>query len=257
MPDSRSLFTPWHEDAINLASSVVMTNPDTAYPIGNAVNEDPEDTAKASGTTTTVTVTLPSSMLVQAAFVGNTNATSMAIQNNSGSFNQAIAVPPRTVDGKQVNGFVSWAGTSDTIFKFVLSKTGAAVLEFGRLCLLLALREMVFVARDQGTFGLMRPGTIDNVTRYGSRTRASSPVLQRYVSGVVRRYADLDTHLILDGHVNGLNRGFFFVPDDQVNAAWYAQLGAVEAQWSRYAPAGMAYRIRVEEKAQGAPPDYA
>lgn len=256
---SKSLYAPASYEVIPSAT-VTMTDEDSSYPAVNAQNDEVEDTAKATGQTTIFTCNFaPTLIAVEpvAAAVINTNATEINISNDAG-LDEDIAVPSRTLDGKQRNGWIDLRGLLnrlDSKFYFTLSKDGTAQLEVGRLVLVLSLLEFVWSPGVE--FGHTRYGSVRNRTRLGSVRRRLSPVAPpRTGIGQFEDLADLTALLDLEAMGNGLGRGFLVIPDQTKNDALFVQPAEDAMRWIDQGGA-MALRLPIEEIPMGLPPDRA
>lgn len=248
-----SLFA-YPSDDIVAAATLSMTNEDTDYPDGNLQNENPADTAKSTTTSTTVTVTASSAQQIVAAAYFNSNATTASVENDA-TLNQSFTIPSRTTDGQIVNpwkNLTSVANNTDDVWRFVFSKTGSEVWEGGRLVLSTALRDLDWIYPVR--FGVRRPGVVVNTTRLGTRQILSSGVRQRFARGVVRKHTALALFQELDAQVNGSALGFLFIPESDVNDAWFATLAPSSIEWSRLNPNASEFQVEIVELCMGAPP---
>lgn len=247
-----SLYALPTDDLIRTAA-LSMSTEDSAYPITNVQNEDPADTAKSTTTSTVVTITVPSST-PRALSIINTNATSIVLTNAAGMASQAQIVPSRTVDGKQINGFKDMDGVllrTSTVFTLTMSKTGTSPLEVGRIVLVTALRELVWLPNVE--FGIARPGAVRNRTRLGSVARRLSPTWKRSGTGQFLDVSELANLRAWEAAGNGLGYGALLIPDRRVNDAWFVQPAEDGVKWTG-GDAQIDLKLALEEISMGLPP---
>lgn len=238
------------------AAALAMTNQDANYPVGNAQDDDPANTAKATGTSTVVTITTPSITAVLYSVI-NTNATSISLTNGAGMAAQAQAIPSRTLDGKQRNGFKYFAGVAlatSTTWTLTMSKTGAQPLEFGRIVLVVAVWDLKWLRGVD--YDLRRPGAARNVTRLGTVNRRLSPVSQRSGNGQFLHDDAFTVMANVEAGSNGLGNGFLVVPDRDVNDAMFMQVAEDAIRWKDQI-SHVDLRLPMEEITMGLPPNLA
>lgn len=251
---ARGLFSLPSDDLIRTAA-LVATNEDPDYPVTNVQDDDPSNTFKATGTSSVITATVTSSTPVAFAFV-NTNMAAGALTNGGALVSQAQTVPSRTVDGKQRNGWKNITGVAartSTTFIFTISKTGSAPLEIGKILLLAAIRDVLWLPKVN--YSLKRPGSVRNTTRLGAISRRLSPVAApRIAAGKVNRASELATLLDLEASSNGLGYGFFLVPDRDENDAWFCMPTEDAAKWMRENSTIAEIEFAAQELSMGLPP---
>ncbi len=249
------------EDAI-WDADLSMTNEsaDPDYAVENVQDNDPMNTARGTTTLSNIAATLAATITPEAAGVCNTNATDIGFTNGVG-LNVDIEVPERTADGKQRNGWVDLRdlpNRTDDLFTFELFKTGAVVIEVGRLVIVETLYDIPVLWESAGDveFGEERPGEYENVTRLGKTWRRVSPVAAlRRMRGDVIDAEYFDVLRQLQAENRGLDRGFFFAPYADRNDWWFAQLVLEEHTWNPRSRAATRMTLHVKELSMGAPPD--
>jgi hypothetical protein len=250
-----SLYAPPWTDIVREAA-LVAGDDDPAYPVTNAQNDDTADTAKALGLTDTIEVPVVGDPVEAiAAAVFNTNATEPIVVRSDDGLEEEIAIPDRTPDGKQRNGWIylgDKTGRTSDKFYFDLAKTGSAVLEYGRLLIVTALLELVWLPLPE--FGFTRPGALRNRTRLGKVHRRLSPVAApRTGMGQFVDIDELDALLNLEAASNGLGQGFLLIPDRRKNDALFVQCGEDALRW-RGGDSQIDLRLPLEEISMGLPP---
>jgi len=250
-------------DDVIWTATLTATNADALYPVTNVKNNDPSDTFRSTTTSTVITITLAGNITALMLFLGNTNYTTGTLANASG-LSASFVFPSRTTDGKARNGWLDLRGlgnTTDDVFTLTLSKSGTAKGELGRIVLAVDLQEPELVIQGAGpspVFGIKRPGMVENVTRLGSTFRRASPTSARFVraSSIVAEFLTLWQQL--DAECLGLNRGFLFIPDEDDNDAWFAQLTMKDLEWTVDIPDVLIpVSLTIEEISMGLPPSLA
>lgn len=241
-------------------ASLSATNEDAEYPVTNAQNNDPADTFKSTTTSTTIDIDLAFSVTVVGLMLANTNWTAGTLSSDGGTIS-ALTFPSRTTDGKARNLGLDLRGLSnrtDDHFELALSKSGSSVGELGRICLVTEWQEPHIVIQGAGSspaFGIRRPGMVENVTRLGSKFRRPSPTSTRFVRASSIEADQLSLWQQLDAENLGLNRGFLFIPDEDENDAWFAQLTMGDLSWTVDIPDILIpMSLTIEEISMGLPP---
>jgi hypothetical protein len=243
---------------------LTMSNEDSEYPVENIQNNDAADTAKATGTSTTIDIDIPFVTITPVGvMIANTNATTGTLESSAGPMG-TFTFPSRTPDGKQRNGWIDLRGlnVTDNHFEIDLSKSGGPPVEVGRICLVTAWQApevLVAGAGQSPTFGHRRPGQIENVTKGGvTHRRTAAWAAPRRVTISCFDVATLAILQQLEAESNGLGRGFLLVPNEDVNDAWFAQCAFEDFEYVQEQPDDGAelfpVKMTIHEIAMGLPP---
>lgn len=245
-------------------ATVSMTNEDTEFPATNAQTNDPSDTSKSTTTSSTYSIHVPAgAVTVVGLGLINTNYTTGTLASGTGSIGSFV-FPSFTPDRKARNGFLDLRGLShcfDDDFTIALSKTGTAVGELGRICLVTEWQAPEVLITTPPVYGRRRQGEIENVSRGGVTWRRPVPwAAMRRISATTQ---DADTKDILDqleAESRGLNRGFLLVPNEDLNDAWFAQVSLDDFEHTQEFPDDVTdgvfpLRMTFLEIAMGLPPD--
>ena len=243
-------------------ATVTMTNEDSLYPATNVQDNDPANTAKSTTTSATFSIDISGgNVTVVGLLIVNTNATSGTLSSTAGSILSLSSFPDLTPDGKLRNKWFDLRGLSNRTedhFEVALSKSGTAVLEAGRICLVTDYQapEVLWAgAGSSPVFTRKRPGQLELMTRLGSTPRRASPVSPPRSMSIST--LDETTFGILDqleAECNGLLRPFLFIPDDDDTDAWFAQCAFADFEYTRDQPEVTPVRMVIQEVSMGLPP---
>lgn len=246
-------------------ATLTMSDEDPDYPVENVQNNDPSDTAKANGTSTTIEVDISGgNQTVVGLLLANTNGTTGSIESAGGAIG-AFTFPARLPDGKLKNGWLDLRGlpnVTEDHFEIDLSKTGSAVLEIGRICLVTAWQAPEILVAGAGTpptFGHRRHGQVENLTKAGASHRRIVPwAKRRHLSCATKVAATLAILQQLEAENLGLGRGFALIPNEDENDGWFADLALTDFAWVQDEPDDGAQifpvQITFHEIAMGLPP---
>lgn len=252
-----SLYAPPWVDVVPTATAAMDTeDTDPDYAVENLQTDNLEDTARSTGISATVEITLASATEVVAIALFNVNATTIGLRSDSGlSIN--VPVADRLLSGHLVNPWL-WFGDEDegertsTVFEVDLDKSGSAVLEVGRIALLTELNELLWLPGPE--LSLVRYGAARNRTRAGKVHRRLAPWAPvRSGIGTFQDLADYQTLRDLEASSNGLGQGFLVVPNRLRNDAIFIHLSEDALRWREYG-GHMDLRLPLEEIAMGLPP---
>ena len=210
-------------DDLITSATVSATNENATYPDGNLQNYDPADPFKATTTATTITVTHTSAARRAVAFINTSNLVGASTFTVGG-----VAVTPvaRTADGQCVNCWRDLSLGAATSTSIVISGAPATV-QIGRICLVSTLRELNWVWGSGGQVGEDYDWPTNEITTFGGSTLMYNKGYRvRRASGRVMRETDRQTLLALAQSAQGRNIPFLFIPDVDVNDAWYVRLSS-------------------------------
>ena len=203
------------------SASVSATNADSAYPDDNLGTYDPSVPFKSTTTATTITVTHSSAARKAVAFIN----TSVLVGTTTFTVGGVTVTPvARTADGQSVGCFKVLDLTAATSTSIVMS--GApAMIQIGRICLVSALIEVNWVWGGSGSVGDDSEWPTNEITTFGGSTLIYDKGYRvRRASGKLIRESDRATWLGLAQAAKGRNIPFLFIPDIDVNDAWYVRL---------------------------------
>jgi hypothetical protein len=231
------------------------TNEDAAYPIERVQVDDgdsPVRPFKATTTATVITITLDAAGEPDGLAIVNHNlAGATVVLANDAGFSEAIAIPARTRSGLCVNAWFDMRGLANRLSaNWTLTITNAlVVVAIGRLVLIGSggLQPAPFLVTTPRT----RPErfTTSLVTFYGHQLIYDKGVRQRTASGRVIE----DTHRVIAETAWEAAAGtvlpFLFLPDNEVNDAWWVRFAALE--WTQHTPDISPTELTVKELPPG------
>jgi hypothetical protein len=214
------------DDAVSTAV-ISMTSPDVFYPATNLQGYDPANPTKATNTATVITITCSGSKTPEGFAIINHNlfGASVTLANGAG-LSESITIPARTSDGQCVNAWHDLRlAANRTASVFTLSITGASAnVAIGRLCLVTTMRELPWMGEGVGVgYGATWP-VRELRTFYGSSMMYDTGIRVRSARGQTVQETDRVMLMTLAQSAKGVNIPFLFVPDEDVNDAWYVRL---------------------------------
>lgn len=236
---------PYNDFTGAATTSLSMTDEDPAYPVGNLSWEDPAIVAKATTDTTVITITTPTAHAPVAIAIINSNAWSASLDA------LAIDMPEQEYGtGPRLNGWRELPGTSATSWALTL-EANATPVWVGRVVLLDALYP--FNLRYGLELGSKRPTRTVIVTRLGSKLIHDTGIRQRTARGIANLKEDEDRHRTLELAAAGQLHPFLFIPDENVNDAWWVRFQSDDWRWT-YPDYDIAeFRFEFEELSPGPP----
>lgn len=227
-------------------ASVTAGTADAAYPVTNALDEDPSNVCKSTGSSITIRVTTPSVVPLAVAAI-NTNAEALTFQGGS------MPVPSLEPDGQRLHPWLSLRAappSAGTTWDFAFSRA-SGVVWVGRLVILVAIYELPLKYGLQ--VGRTRPGDVEIRTRLGSVIRHGAQIRTRWAMGKVDLIESETLMRTLEASAKGSRLPFLFIPDEGANDAWLVRFRAND--WSLTYPD---YDVRevpfaVEEVSSGPP----
>jgi hypothetical protein len=197
-------------------AGLTMSNEDDEYPVGNSQGVDPIPVAKSTTPTTTITATFPSATLAMLA-IFQTNAETGTINGH------AITFPGLDDEGQRIHPFLDLRalGITTGSVTIVLSRA-SGVVWFGRISLMTRV-EALNVKYGFDVEGRERPGDEEIPTRRGSIIYGSAELRTRWAQGVVDLIEDEAMLSTLDLSARGKRFPMLFIPDENVNSAWWAR----------------------------------
>jgi hypothetical protein len=234
------------------AATLSMTSQDAAYPATNGNDRDPGKPLKSSGATTTITATWSGNKTIQAWAVINHNrpSTNVAIANAAG-YSQNLALPARSADLLNVNGFRDTradANTTDDIWTLGIA-TGTGNAAIGEIVAVETLSALNW--RYGVSFSSRRPVKVSGRTFYGALLQYDTAVLLRTARGIVIKESDRQLIFALWQTTRGNTLPFLFIPEITINDPWLVRFGAETVEWVRNAPNVSNMTIVLEEVANG------
>ena len=256
MGDAVSKYARPSDDAYQTAT-LSMTSADSAYPVTNSQGQFPAETAKSTGTSTTITITLTGVFQILMVGIYNTNATSGTVASGAG-LSQPFVFPARWFSGLLKNGWLNLEGianNTDNDWTIALSKSGSEKLEFGRIVMATAKRDLEW--KWEGKRAKERPGTQRKLTRLGGLNRTFGFTQCHKFSGTADRKTMADDWKILEDQCNGAGYGFMLVPDAAVNESYFCLPEEDELSWEITRPDVETMEIKITEINMGRPPSAA
>jgi hypothetical protein len=229
-------------------TSITATNANSLYPVTNAIDYDPANPFKAASTTVSVTLYHANAARHYAALINHNlvGATSVAVGG------VAVTVPSRTPDGQCVNPITVLslgAGTSTTVV--VTGATSAVAL--GAICLISSLAPLNW-AWGGPTVDLEAEWPVNEITTFGGSTlRYNKGYRVRRARGILTRESHRTQWETLAQTSQGRNVPFVFVPDLDVNDAWYVLLGRSGIIGRRRMTNASVTDVELEELSMGLP----
>lgn len=205
--------------------SVVGGVENAEYTASHLGNRNPAKPAKLTGTSGTWRATVGSSVLIGVALI-NHNFAGATVSITSGSgLNLSIPIPANGSDGLCKNPWLdvttaSLAQRTSTTFNIVITGGLLGPLALGEVVLLTALRELnlKFGAKYTPTRLLTRHRTWG-----GTHLQYDKKIRVRKANGMLELRDDEAAIRLLEEASIGGYHPFFFVPDEDVNDAWYVQ----------------------------------
>jgi hypothetical protein len=227
-------------------ASVTAGTADAAYPVTNALDDDPANICKATGNSLTIRVTTPSAVPLAVAAI-NTNAETLTFDGGS------MPIPTAEPDGQRRHPWLNLRLTppsAGTTWDFAFSRA-SGVVWVGRLVLLVALYELPL--KYGLRVGRNRPGDVEIQTRLGSVIRHGAQIRRRWARGQVDLIEAESLMRAQEASAKGSLLPFLFIPDEATNDAWFVRHLAND--WSLTYPN---YDVRevpfgVEEVSSGPP----
>ncbi|MGE3175924.1 MAG: hypothetical protein AB7O32_00525 [Vicinamibacterales bacterium] len=238
-------------DDLVWTATVSMTDEDADYPATNVQHWNPARLAKATASSTTVTIDCSGNVTPVAVALINTNATSAAISNAAG-LNQAITIPALEADGQRIHGWQSLIGLSnvtDDIFDIDLSRP-SGVVTIGRIALVVQVYDVNWVPGH--VVGIDRPGNVALRTRLGTVIVHDAGIRVRSVDATFDLAEDAPVWRGLERSAKGEALPFLFIPDDTQNDAWWVRLDPSFRERSGL-PGFMSLPRRMTELSSGPP----
>jgi hypothetical protein len=230
---------------LSLTGSVSMTNEDDEYPAENIQDGDPANVAKSTTNTTTFTITTASSSIVAAAAI-NTNAETVTVNA------QSLTVPALDNDGQRIHGWLDRRTVPlgpTTTWTIVLTRS-TGVVWVGAIPLLEQIEELPLKYGLQ--MGRNRPGDEIIRTRLGSLIKHGQTIRTRWARGSVW---DESPSLLdqLEASSQGPILSFVFIPNEDVNDAWYVAFDTDDYAVSYHTIDHQEIGFRVTELSGGPP----
>lgn len=214
------------------SATLSMTNEDPDFPVENAQDDDPGLPAKATLPETVITITLPVANEPEVLVIINHNleGATVVLANGVG-FSESVTVPDRTRSGLCINIFFDMRGLANrNDDAWTLTVTGASAdVAFGRI-ILAASVEQLFVEKDSLK---IRPDHLTSEplrTFFGKTLKFDKAVRQRAASLALRTIEDQAVIAAAEEAAHGKVVPWVFVPDEDVNDAWFVEFESVD--WS-------------------------
>jgi hypothetical protein len=205
------------------AATLTASNEDADYPIENSQDYNPANPFKATGVSTTIDATHTSAAREAIAFIN----TSLLVGTSTFTAG-GVAVTPaaRTADGQCVNCWKRLDLGASTTTQIVIT-TAPATVQIGRIVLVSDVTELNWIWGAGGQVGEDYEWPTTKIVTFGGTKHVYDKGYRiRTARGTVKRETDRQTLLTLAQSAKGENVPFLFIPDVDVNDAWYVRLSS-------------------------------
>jgi hypothetical protein len=225
-------------------ATLSMSSEDPDHPVENIQTSDPALLAKSLTNTTTIGITTPLATPVAIALI-QTNAESASLNGNP------IPIPATELDGQRIHAWLNMSTSpiaSGTSWNLTLSRASGVVF-IGRVVLVTALYALPLKYGLET--GRNRPGATESRTRLGSLNRVSAGIRTRWARGAVDIIEAETLMRDLEASAQGMQIPFLFIPDENVNDAWFVTYVANDfrVQYPNYDVRDVAFAV--EEVSNG------
>lgn len=250
-----ALYAKPNDDFVG-GATLSMTNPVTAYPASNMKTSDPAVVAKASATSTVITITGGSSVTIEGFCIFNHNLVGATVTlSNAAGYSQTITIPARASSGAVRNAWRDCRSDANrTSNVWTLTITGASAnVQIGRLYLVTTWYEMPLqwdVAVEDERILAADPME----TFYRSYVCYDALVNIRKVSGKTVDHTAYAQLYDLYHAAKGRYAPWPFILDYTVNDAMYVRFANAAFKYQRQAPSYTPVDIALQEVSSGPPP---
>lgn len=250
------LYAKPNVDFISLGTTALsMTNANTDYPAANMATNNPGKVAKATTTSTVITMNGTANVTIEGFCIFNHNlfGATVTLANPAG-YSQTITIPARRSSGAVVNAWRDCRlDANRTDDDWTLTITGASAnIQIGRLYLVETW--YAFPLQWDLEWEDTRRTSDPIETFNGSLVMYDTQVNIRKAKGrVVSASAFTDVYDLFHA-AKGRVKPWVYIPDYTVNDACYMQFQTPTLTWKQQAPLYTPVDIAIQEASSGPPP---
>lgn len=232
---------------------VSMTNVNSLYPATNLQTIDPQQVAKATGTSSTITFIHGTAQRPVGLSIHNHKLAGATVTFAG----QSVTIPARTSDGQCTNAWLDLRAVSipnTTQHQLVISGASSG-FGIGRVCIPTTLTLLNYqVGSGDVEWDVEWPSTREQ-GYYGANLIYDRGVRLREVKGKTRRGTDQALLYAVMQASKGQYSPFLFVPEATANDAWFATAGKPNLTWQQRTSAGkvMETEFIIREVSMGLP----